>query len=133
MSDRPQVIVDIIGTVQLSDRWQIYVRPWFRLPRPSPPTAPPPAWDTQLYQASLRYERPGTIATRVDAGYMASTIGLGLFDANPSVNPTIAGHTSYFTMLPFDAGAPRARGGSTYRSARCSRCRPPGGTRAPPS
>jgi len=41
VSDRAQVIVDIIGTVQLGDRWQIYVRPWFRLPRPSPPTAPP--------------------------------------------------------------------------------------------
>ena len=108
VSDRPQVIVDIIGTVQLGDRWQIYVRPWFRLPRPSPPTAPVPEWDTQLYQASIRYERPGAIATRVDAGYMASPVGLGLFDANPSVNPTIAGHTSYFTpMLPFDAGGPR--------------------------
>ena len=39
VSNRPQIIVDIIGTVQLGDRWQIYVRPWFRLPRPSPPTA----------------------------------------------------------------------------------------------
>ena len=116
MSDRPQVIVDIIGTVQLGDRWQIYVRPWFRLPRPSPPAAPPPAWDTQLYQASVRYERPGTIATRVDAGYMASPVGLGLFDSNPSINPTIAGHTSYFTpMLPFDAGGPRGPAvASTY-------------------
>ena len=116
VSDRPQIIVDIIGTVQLGDRWQIYVRPWFRLPRPSPPTAPPPAWDTQLYQASLRYERPGPIATRVDAGYMASPVGLGLFDANPSVNPTIAGHSSYFTpMLPFDAGGPRGPAiASTY-------------------
>ena len=116
VSDRPQVIVDIIGTVQLADRWQIYVRPWFRLPRPAPPTAPPPEWDTYLYQASLRYERPGTIATRVDAGYMASTIGLGLFDANPSINPTIAGHSTYFTpMLPFDAGGPRGPAvASTY-------------------
>ena len=116
VSDRPQVIVDIIGTVQLGERWQIYVRPWFRLPRPSPPTAPPPAWDTQLYQASLRYERPGPIATRVDAGYMASPVGLGLFDANPRINPTIAGHSSYFTpMLPFDAGGPRGPAiASTY-------------------
>jgi hypothetical protein len=116
VSDRPQIIVDIIGTVQLADHWQIYVRPWFRLPRPSPPTATPPPWDTQLYQASLRYERPGPIATRVDAGYMASPLGLGLFDANPRANPTIAGHSSYFTpMLPFDAGGPREPGiASTY-------------------
>src|SRR4029077_13475748 len=87
VSDRPQVIVDIIGTVQLGDRWQVQVRPWFRLPRPSPPTAPVPPWDIEFYQASLRYERAGTIATRVDAGYIASPVGLGLFDANPKANP----------------------------------------------
>lgn len=116
VSDRPQIVVDIIGTVQLGDRWSAYVRPWFRLPRPSPPTAAPPPWDTQLYQASLRYERSGPIATRVDAGYIASPLGLGLFDANPRANPTIAGHSSYFTpMLPFDAGGPRGPAiASTY-------------------
>ena len=108
VSDRPQIIVDIVGTVQLGNRWQIYVRPWFRLPRPTSPAAAVPAWDTQLYQASLRYERTGPIATRVDAGYIASPVGLGLFDANPRANPTIAGHASYFTpMLPFDPGGPR--------------------------
>jgi len=54
VSDRPQIIVDIIGTVQLSEQWQVQVRPWFRLPRPSPPTAPPPPWDVELYQARRR-------------------------------------------------------------------------------
>jgi hypothetical protein len=108
VSDRPQIIIDIIGTVQLSDRWQIYVRPWFRLPRPAPPNAAVPPWDVELYQANVRYERPGAIATRVDAGYITSPVGLGLFDANPRANPTIAGHTSYFIpMLPFDPGGPR--------------------------
>jgi hypothetical protein len=69
-----------------------------------------------LYQASVRYERPGAVATRVDAGYLASPVGLGLFDANPRTNPTIAGHTSYFTpMLPFDAGGARTPAiASTY-------------------
>ena len=116
VSDRPQIIVDIIGTVQLGERWQVYVRPWFRLPRPSPPTAAVPPWGVELYQASLRYERTGRVATRVDAGYMASPVGLGLFDANPKANPTIAGHSSYFTpMLPFDAGGPRGPAiASTY-------------------
>jgi len=116
VSNQPQIIVDIIGTVQLADHWQIYVRPWFRLPRPSPPTAATPPWDTLLYQASLRYERPGPIAMRVDAGFVASPVGLGIFDANPRANPTIAGHSSYFTpMLPFDAGGPRGPAiASTY-------------------
>jgi hypothetical protein len=116
VSNQPQVVIDIIGTVQLAEGWQVYVRPWFRLPRPSPPSAPTPSWDTQLYQASLRYERSGDISTRVDAGYIASPIGLGLFDSNPRANPTIAGHASYFTpMLPFDAGGPRGPAiASTY-------------------
>jgi len=116
VSDRPQIIVDIIGTVQLSEQWQVQVRPWFRLPRPSPPTAPPPPWDVELYQANVRYERTGAISTRVDAGYIASPLGLGLFDANPKANPTIAGHTSYFIpMLPFDAGGTRETAiASTY-------------------
>jgi hypothetical protein len=52
----------------------------------------------------------------VEVGYMASPIGLGLFDANPRTNPTIAGHASYFTpMLPYDAGGPRGPAiASTY-------------------
>ena len=108
VSDRPQIIVDIVATVRLGNGWQAYVRPWFRLGRPSPPSAPVPPWDAQLYQASLRYERTGPISTRVDLGYMPSPVGLGVFDVNPRQNPTIAGHASYFTpMLPFDTGGTR--------------------------
>jgi len=116
VSDRPQVIVDIIGTAQIGHGWQLYVRPWFRLPRPGTPTATPPPWDAQIYQASLRYERAGPISTRVDVGYMPSPLGLGIFDVNPRQNPTIAGHVSYFApMLPFDTGSARVPAiASTY-------------------
>ena len=108
VSDRPQLLVDIVATARLGNGWQAYFRPWFRLARPSPPTAPAPPWDAQIYQASLRYERTGPISTRVDLGYMPSPVGLGVFDVNPKQNPTIAGHSSYFTpMLPFDTGGAR--------------------------
>jgi len=115
VSDRPQIIVDIVGTVALGKGWQAYVRPWFRLPRPGA-TATPPPWDAQIYQASLRYERTGPVSTRVDLGYMPSPIGLGIFDVNPRQNPTIAGHASYFApMLPFDTGGARGPAiASTY-------------------
>jgi hypothetical protein len=106
VSSRPQVIVDIVGTAQLAKGWQLYVRPWFRLARPSTPTGAAPPWDAMLYQASLRYERTGRVSTRVDVGYMPSQVGLGLFDVNPRQNPTIADHASYTSpMLPFDPGA----------------------------
>ena len=111
VSSRPQIIVDLIGTVWIGNGWQAYFRPWFRLARPTVTNgveAPVPAWDKQIYQASLRYEHSGPVSTRVDLGYMPSPIGLGVFDANPRQNPTIAGHSSYFTpMLPFDTGAGR--------------------------
>jgi hypothetical protein len=108
VSDRPQVIVDLTGTARLGRGWQVFFRPWFRQPRPATPGGAAPPWDAQIYQASLRYEHIGRISTRVDAGYMPSPIGLGVFDVNPRQNPTIAGHVSYFLpMLPFDTGGVR--------------------------
>jgi hypothetical protein len=96
-----QIILDVSVTVRLSERWQIYVRPWFRRPRT-------PNWDNQIYQAELRYERPGAVATRVEAGYLASPIGLGMMDSTPGVNPTIVPHITYLSPMPaFDRGAPR--------------------------
>ena len=107
--DRPNIIVDITATVRLADGWVMYVRPWFRQPRA-------PEWDKEIYQAAVQYTRPGRVATRIDAGYIASPIGLGVFDSRPSVNPTIGPHYSYVTPMPaFDADAPRAQAiASTY-------------------
>jgi hypothetical protein len=100
-ADRPQIIVDVLGTVRLGAGWEIYVRPWIRQPRA-------PQWDVQLYAAAVRYERPGRIALRIDTGYIASPIGLGLLDASPAVNALIGPHITYFApMLPFDDGGPR--------------------------
>jgi hypothetical protein len=107
-SHRPQVVIDVSLAVRMGDHWQLYVRPWFRLPRPSSPTAPVPDWDTELYQAGLRYERRGAIATRIDVGQILSPIGLGLYDVRPGINPTIVPHLSYLTPMPvFDPTVPR--------------------------
>jgi hypothetical protein len=107
-SHYPQIIVDASAAMRVGDNWQVYVRPWFRKPRPSTPTGPVPDWDAQLYQGGIRYERRGGISTRVDAGYILSPIGLGLFDVRPGVNPTIVPHISYLSPMPaFDATGPR--------------------------
>ena len=108
VSNRPQIIVDVSVAIRVGDHWQAYMRPWFRQPRPSPPTAPVPEWDTQLYQAALRYERHSQLSTRIDLGYILSPIGLGVFDTRPGVNPTIATHISYVSPMPvFDSTGPR--------------------------
>jgi hypothetical protein len=98
---RPNIVGDVTALVRLGDRWTVYLRPWFRQPRG-------PGWDTQIYQAAVQYQRSGRVSTRIDAGYIASPIGLGMADTRPEVNPTIAPHLSYFTPMPtFDPGAPR--------------------------
>jgi len=108
VSHRPQVVVDISLAMRMGDHWQIYVRPWFRLPRPNSPTFAVQPWDKELYQAGLRYERRGSIATRVDVGQILSPIGLGIYDVRPGINPTIAPHLSYLQPMPlFDATGPR--------------------------
>ena len=86
--ERPNIVVDITAVVRLADGWLFYVRPWFRQPRTS-------EWDKEIYQAAIQYERTGPVATRVDAGYIASPIGLGMMDTRPGINPTIAPHLSY--------------------------------------
>jgi hypothetical protein len=98
--DRPNIVVDIGAVVWLGAGWTAFVRPWFRQPRT-------PSWDKQIYQASLQYEHPGPVSTRVDLGYIASPIGLGMMDSRPGIDPTILPHLSYFTPMPgFDGAAP---------------------------
>ena len=107
-SDRAQIVIDVSAAVRLADNWQIYIRPWFRLPRPTFPTGPVPPWDKELYQAGVRYERPGAVATRFDAGYILSPIGLGLLDSRQNLNPTIVPHLAYVVPMPaFDPTGPR--------------------------
>jgi hypothetical protein len=100
VNDRPQVVVDVSTALRVTDRWQVVFRPWFRLPRPRTPTAPAVPWDKQLWQAGVRYERPGPVAARIDAGYMVSPIGIGLIDARPNLNPTIMQHLTYVVPMP---------------------------------
>jgi hypothetical protein len=102
-SDRPNIIFDITGVVRLADGWLVYVRPWLRQPRN-------PTWEKEIYQAALQYDRRGRVATRVDAGYIVSPVGLGMMDTRPGLNPTILPHLSYLISMPlFDPTAPRVQ------------------------
>jgi hypothetical protein len=99
--DRPNIVIDVTAVARIGNGWLVYVRPWFRQPRA-------PGWDKEIYQAALQYSRPGRVGTRLDVGYIASPIGLGMLDTHPVTNPTIAQHYSYLLPMPsFDASAPR--------------------------
>ena len=99
---RPDASVDISSVIRIGGGWSAHVRPWF-----FKSAAENSTWSRELYQAALRYEHYGAVSLRVDAGYIASPLGLGMLDMRADVNPTIQPHLSYFVpLLPFDTGAP---------------------------
>jgi hypothetical protein len=58
-------------------------------------------WISDLWIASLRYERPGPVGFRVDAGLIPSPVGLANVTVRrPHLNPTIAQPSSLFSALP---------------------------------
>ena len=98
----PDESVDISGVIRLADNWSVHVRPWFFKSSANGAT-----WSKEIYQAALRYQRSGKTAVRLDAGYIAAPIGLGMLDMRADINPTIQPHLSYFVpLLPFERGAP---------------------------
>jgi hypothetical protein len=98
----PDASVDISSVIRIGGGWSAHLRPWFFRPSSTQAT-----WSKELYQAALRYERPGRTAVRLDAGYIASPIGLGMLDMRADTNPTISPHLAYFMpLLSFDRAAP---------------------------
>ena len=57
-------------------------------------------WNRQIWVAEMRYERPGTVAFRVEGGYIPSPVGLANLTLRPHVNPTIALPAELFTSIP---------------------------------
>jgi len=100
-ADQPNVVADVLFTARLGAGWTAYVRPWIRQPRRA-------EVDWRLYQAAVRWERPADVSLRLDAGYIVSPVGMGLFDSSAAANPTMLAHLAYFIPMPaFDPGAPR--------------------------
>ena len=65
-------------------------------------------WNKQIWVAAVRYQRPGPIGLRVDAGLIPSPVGLANLMLRPQLNPTVSLPASLFTALPpVEPGAPR--------------------------
>lgn len=58
------------------------------------------SWQTQMYELALRYERPGRVGLRVQAGQMPSPIGLGILENRPDLNPVVSQHSAYYLPVP---------------------------------
>ena len=65
------------------------------------------AWQTQMYELALRYERPGNIGVRFDVGQITSPMGLAILENRPDLNPVISQHsTLYLPVFRFESGTP---------------------------
>jgi len=92
---------DLFGAVRIADNLDLRVRPVvFR-------RAFDGSWQAQMYELALRYERPGKIGLRVDAGQFTSPIGLSLLENRPDKNPVVSQHSTLYLPIPrYEPGTP---------------------------
>jgi hypothetical protein len=95
------VIVDAVMSVGFGAGFEGMIRPWAQRQANG-------EWNKQIWVAAVRYQRPGPIGLRVDAGLIPSPVGLSNLLLRPQLNPTVSLPASLFTPLPpIDVGAPR--------------------------
>jgi hypothetical protein len=92
---------DVFGAVRIAEGLDLRVRPVvFRRLNDG-------QWRGQLYELALRYERPGTIGLRVDAGQFSGPIGLSLLENRPNKNPVVSQHSTLYLPIPrYEIGTP---------------------------
>jgi hypothetical protein len=92
---------DVFGAVRLADGLHLRARPVvFRRSFNG-------TWTTQMYELALRYERPGTVGVRVEAGQFTSPVGLSILENRPDRNPVVSPHSTLYLPIPrYEAGTP---------------------------
>lgn len=64
-------------------------------------------WTTQMYELALRYERPGAVGVRVEAGQFSSPVGLSILENRPDRNPVVSPHSTLYLPIPrYENGTP---------------------------
>jgi hypothetical protein len=95
-------ILDAVLSVGFGSGFEGMIRPWAQRQANGD-------WNKQIWIAAVRYQRPGPIGLRVDAGLIPSPIGLSNLLLRPQLNPTVSLPASLFTALPqMEPGGPRA-------------------------
>jgi hypothetical protein len=60
-----------------------------------------------MYELALRYEHPGPIGFRFDAGQFTSPLGLSILENRPDKNPVISQHSTLYLPIPrYETGTP---------------------------
>jgi len=90
---QPSVVLDGTATIRMGERTIGLVRPWVW-------QRPDGSWTTEWYQLQIRYQSDTRLPVRVDAGIIASPIGLGTLEMRPDLNPTVSPPFYYVVPLP---------------------------------
>ncbi|HJU43693.1 MAG TPA: hypothetical protein VJ691_12785 [Vicinamibacterales bacterium] len=92
---------DLFGAVRLADNLDFRARPVvYRRSFNG-------TWTTQMYELALRYERPGAIGVRLEAGQLSSPVGLSILENRPDKNPVVSPHSTLYLPIPrYEAGTP---------------------------
>ena len=99
--DDPFVFLDFATTVRATETIDVIVRPYAR-------RLPGGDWDALFYQAQIRYQPLARV--RLDAGIIASPLGLGTLELRQDLNPSVGSPFYYFGSLPpFDPYADRVQ------------------------
>jgi hypothetical protein len=98
---KPTAWLDAFTAVRIADGLDVRVRPVvFRRSFDG-------QWRGQLYEATVRYERPGAVGVRVEGGLLSSPVGLAIMENRPDTNPVISQHSTLYLPIPrYEAGTP---------------------------
>ena len=92
---------DLFGAIRLADNLDFRARPVvYRRSFNG-------TWTTQVYELALRYERPGALGLRLEAGQLSSPVGLSILENRPDRNPVVSPHSTLYLPIPrYEAGTP---------------------------
>ena len=92
---------DMFGAVRIADGLDLRARPVvFRRGFDG-------AWQGQIYELAMRYERPGSIGVRLDVGQFSNPIGLSILENRPDKNPVVSQHSTLYLPVPrYEVGTP---------------------------
>ena len=97
----PTAWFDVFGAVRITDNLDFRARPVvYRRSFNG-------TWTAQIYELALRYERPGAVGVRVEAGQLSSPVGLSILENRPDRNPVVSPHSTLYLPIPrYEAGTP---------------------------
>ncbi len=97
---RETATLDLAGVWRLRPGMELAARPVLYRNRAG-------EWRADVYQLAVRFDRPGAIRWRWEAGYLPSPVGILSLETRADQNPLILPATSYTAALPsFEEGTP---------------------------